>query len=92
MNKQILNKIRDYFHIHRYTQYVASRYVSFNSRDVIFECECGKRKLEKDQSADYILPFIETCDFWESRKFNDYLTNGKYHINSESHNKLWQRK
>lgn len=82
--KKIINWL--FPHKHRYERYVASRYCSFNWRDVICECKCGERWKEKDKPAEWILPYLETCDPFE--KFEEYLTNGKYHINSESHNEL----
>lgn len=84
-------RIIKWFHVHAIHKIVASRYVSFNYRDVIYECKCGHRWKEKGKRAEYILPHVETCDTWQQKKFDEYLINGKYHINSESHNKLWEK-
>lgn len=44
-------------HVHYFGKIVRSRYVSFNYRDVIYECRCGKRKLVKDVRHDDVYPF-----------------------------------
>lgn len=34
-------------HCHSYSKPIASRYVSFNTRDIVYECKCGDRKIIK---------------------------------------------
>lgn len=36
---------KDKFHIHSYSKPIISRYVSFNTRDIVYECRCGQRKI-----------------------------------------------
>ena len=36
----------DIFHIHNYSKPIISSYAGFESRHIIFECRCGKRKAE----------------------------------------------
>ena len=39
------------FHIHNYSKPIVSSYVSFHTRDVVWECRCGKRKLVRETRA-----------------------------------------
>jgi hypothetical protein len=39
------------FHIHRHNKPIISDYVSFNTRDVVWECRCGHRKLVREFRA-----------------------------------------
>lgn len=38
-------------HIHRYNKPIISNYVSFSTRDVVWECRCGHRKLVRESRA-----------------------------------------
>jgi len=33
------------FHFHLHSKPVVSKYVSFHTRDIIYECKCGDRKI-----------------------------------------------
>lgn len=56
MKKRILNLL----HIHWFSKPIASQYVSFHQRNIIYECRCGKRKMALQYIAfDEPLP-IET--------------------------------
>lgn len=47
-------------HVCNFKKPIASQYVSFHTRDIIFECKCGKRKVER-MSKSFSDPFpIET--------------------------------
>lgn len=35
-------------HTHKYRKPIASMYVSFNTRDIVYECICGKRSIERE--------------------------------------------
>jgi hypothetical protein len=37
--------MKNIFHIHNFKKPVASQYRSFNGRNIIFECKCGKREM-----------------------------------------------
>jgi len=39
------SKIINIFHIHSYSIPIVSRYISFNTRDIVYECKCHKRKI-----------------------------------------------
>ena len=39
-----LQKISNKVHICLYNKPIVSRYISFNKRDIIYQCRCGKRK------------------------------------------------
>jgi hypothetical protein len=43
--KIILTKL----HSHDYNKPIVSRYVSFSERDIVFECNCGKRQLLRER-------------------------------------------
>jgi hypothetical protein len=38
-------------HIHFYIKPIASQYVSFGGRNIIYECRCGKRRIEYVRKA-----------------------------------------
>jgi hypothetical protein len=58
--KKLINKVKTFLHIHRYNKPIASMYISFHGRDIIYECSCGKRKLERVHRS-FSTPFpIET--------------------------------
>lgn len=37
------SKIKVHFHL--YYKPIVSRYISFNTRDIVYECSCGKREI-----------------------------------------------
>jgi hypothetical protein len=34
-------------HVHSYDKPIVSQYVSFNTRDIVYECKCGKRTIKR---------------------------------------------
>lgn len=44
----MFSKILKLLHIHYYNKPIASEYVSFHTRDIIYQCRCGKRKLRHE--------------------------------------------
>lgn len=63
-------------HFHCYSKPIVSMYCCFNSRNIIYECKCGKRR------ADYVTrrfgdpydPFpMETTLFIDYKEFNEIL-------------------
>lgn len=51
-------------------------YVSFNTRDIVYECRCGKRRIERDYRP-FDVPFpIETTHFI-TRKELEKIANEK---------------
>ena len=55
--KKLFKWLKDKVHRHNYYKIIASQYVSFNYRNVVVECDCGKRKLEKRHHDD-VYPFL----------------------------------
>jgi len=43
-------------HRHRYEKPIASRYVSFYTRDIVYQCKCGKRIIYKTYNYDCNFP------------------------------------
>ena len=63
------------FHIHNWKPKL-SRYISFDSRDILYECKCGKRKIE-NVYRDFSEPFpIETTTNLTYKDMQDALLNG----------------
>lgn len=63
------------FHTHNWEPKL-SRYISFNSRDILYECKCGKRKIE-NVYRDFDTPFpIETTMMITHKEMQDALLNG----------------
>ena len=59
-------------HIHKWKPKL-SRYLSFNSREILYECKCGKRKL-KEVRKDFDTPFpIETTMMISHKEMQDAL-------------------
>ena len=47
-------------HCHSYSKPIVSMYISFNTRDIVYECSCGERKIIREY-RDFSDPFpIET--------------------------------
>mgnify|MGYP000863017049 CR=1 FL=1 len=63
-------------HCHLYSKPIVSMYVSFNTRDIVYECRCGKRKIIRDYRP-FDEPFpIETTNFI-TRKELEAIANEK---------------
>ena len=44
--KKLINGIKSIFkHKCNFNKPIASQYVSFNTRNIVYECKCGKRKV-----------------------------------------------
>ena len=70
----MLEKLRKFFHIHDFwRKFVASKYVSFNYREVIGECRCGKRKNLGILHHNTVYPYIRTMAFITDKEFNEIL-------------------
>lgn len=74
-----MKKLLSYFfpHIHCYKKPVVSQYVSFHTRNIIFECECGKReqrRVIKAFSEDFPIP---TTPYISDKEMLEYLENRK---------------
>lgn len=55
--------IKQRIHIHNHCKPIVSKYVSFNYRDIVYECRCGSRKIFRVYTP-YGKPFpIQTTNF-----------------------------
>jgi hypothetical protein len=54
---------------------ILSKYVTFNERDIIFKCRCGKKKIKRVYAA-FSEPFpIETTNFISDKDFKKIANN-----------------
>ncbi len=70
-----MKKIWALLHIHRYNTPIASEYVSFNTRRIIYQCKCGCKK-EKNVYIPFEsnIPFpIPTASFLTRKEFEKIL-------------------
>lgn len=75
--KNFIKNIFKKIHICVYLTPIASRYISFNTRDIVYECSCGKRKLERVFKS-FSDPFpIETNNFMTKIDIENLLANKK---------------
>ena len=44
---KLIKSTKRKFHRHSYTKPIVSKYVSFSSRNIIYQCKCGHRKSTK---------------------------------------------
>jgi len=72
----IFEYIKSKLHIHLHSVPVVARYVSFNWREVIYECRCGRRVVRR---VPFCLVSIELAIMITEKEFQQYLTNGKYY-------------
>lgn len=71
-----LIKIKECLHICYYSTPIASKYVSFNTRDIVYECRCGKRKIKRFDSIMNI-PFPIETNFLMTRAELEKIANTK---------------
>lgn len=58
-----IKKIFDWLHACSFSKPIVSRYISFNTRDIVYECKCGRRKIIRIYRA-FDVPFpIKTTHF-----------------------------
>lgn len=70
-----MKRLLKLFHIHNYKP-IFSRYRTFSSRDIIYECKCGKRKSVKVWRG-FSDPFpIPTNHLVTRKEYQDVLQNG----------------
>lgn len=71
-----MKRLLKLFHKCWYKKPILSRYLSFNSREIVFECRCGKRKLFEVTVSDSDKPFpIQTTPFLTDEDIKQCLTN-----------------
>lgn len=67
--------MKKFLHIHKWNPKL-SRYISFHTRDILYECKCGKRKIETVyRSFDKPFP-IETAMNLTHKEMQDALSSG----------------
>lgn len=73
----IYKKIIEKIHVCIFSKPILSKYSTFNSRDIIYECRCGKRKVVNvyRNFGDYFP--IETKNFLTDKEFKEILCNVK---------------
>jgi hypothetical protein len=70
---KIIFWIKNKLHIHYFNKPIVSEYVSFHTRNIIFECRCGKRELRKESRAFGDAFSIETTHFITHKEMNEIL-------------------
>lgn len=68
-----MKRLLNLFHIHSFGTPIASEYISFNTRRIIYQCKCGCK-----EAHSISLPFgvsfpIETTPFFEHKDFKNLL-------------------
>jgi len=74
--RNLINKILNLFHWHYFSKPIVSQYVSFHTRNIVFECKCGKRCARKVSRLFSESFPIETSTHLTDREFN-LILNGK---------------
>jgi hypothetical protein len=71
-----IKRLFERLHVCSFSKPIVSMYVSFNTRDIVYECRCGKRRIERDYRP-FDVPFpIETTNFI-TRKELEKIANEK---------------
>jgi hypothetical protein len=71
--RKLLERIGKALHFCNFKKPIASRYVSFHTRDIVFECKCGKRRVNRVRRA-FSSPFpIETTLGITNKEFTQIL-------------------
>lgn len=74
--KKLISKLIPHFH--NFKTPIVSRYVSFNTRDIIYECSCGKRK-SFEITTDFGESFpIPTSSFMSHADFEKILKGAQF--------------
>ncbi len=70
---RVMKKILSLLHIHIFNTPITSEYISFNTRNIIYQCRCGCKK-----SYNVTMPFgvsfpIQTSSFLTQKEFKKIL-------------------
>ncbi len=71
--KAYLKKIQDKLHICVFSKPIISRYVGYSTRDIIYQCRCGKRAAQlvcRPSNMDFP---IDTSIMLSHKEFQDIL-------------------
>jgi len=72
------------FHIHIYNTPIHSRYVTFSTREIIYECRCGKRRSKSvTKSFGSAFPIETSTGLGGSKKLFDEVLTGNISTQSE---------
>ena len=71
----MINWIKNKLHIHWFNKPIVSRYISFSSRDIIFEYRCGKRECRRVRAV-FDEPFPIQTSSITSEDFQKELEKG----------------
>lgn len=70
-----ISKLLCQLQVHRHSTPVVSQYWSFNTRRMIYQCECGRKEI-KFVTESFGRPFpISTCNFLSNEDFEKILYN-----------------
>jgi hypothetical protein len=73
-----IKKLFERLHVCSFSKPIISRYVAFNTRDIVYECGCGKRKIIRDYRP-FDEPFpIKTTNFITHQEL-EKIANEKKH-------------
>jgi len=65
-------------HICSFSKPIISRYVSFNTRDIVYECRCGKKRIIRDYRP-FDEPFpIQTTNFITHQELENIANDAEY--------------
>lgn len=71
----MIHWLKNKLHIHCFNKPIVSQYVSFHQRDIIYECKCDKRKMQREyRNFGDAFP-IETKNFITDAEMQKILTN-----------------
>jgi azurin len=70
---KLLSLIFSKKHYHEFNKPVMSRYVSFNSRDIIFECKCGELKMVRENRGYADAFSMGTNLYTTAQEMDDFL-------------------
>jgi len=73
MIKNLIRKLKNNIHLHKFSKPIISSYVSFNTRDIVYECKCGKRQIFRIY-RNFSDPFpIPTTSDLSKKELDSYL-------------------
>ena len=72
----MFKRLKQFFHVHRYSDPILSKYVSFSCRDIIWQCKCGKRISIREWRL-FDSPFSKETDIHVTIKYYEEVLHGK---------------
>ena len=65
--------LKNKLHVHYFSKPIVSKYISFNVRNIIFECRCSQRKLRKEVRTFNESFSMPTTHFITTKEMNEFL-------------------